>query len=82
MSLHLVGLLNLLRVLGSCCTIRVGRWVRNVLFGAALMLLWFYLVNICAVLDSSRRDKLKVWSLQTSCVDQHWMDVDWSEPFT
>ncbi|KAK7503467.1 hypothetical protein BaRGS_00005388 [Batillaria attramentaria] len=55
-----MGLLNLQRVLGSCCYVTTGRWVKNLLFAASLMLLWFYLVMIGAVLDRSRRDDFKI----------------------
>lgn len=60
LSVHLMGLLNVLRALGACCYVTTGRWVKNLLFAAALMLLWFYLVMIGAVLDRSRRDDFKI----------------------
>ena len=60
LSVHLVGLLNGVRLVGGVCGVRTGRWVKNVLFAAALMLLWFYLIMIGASLDGSRRDNFRV----------------------
>ena len=60
LSVHLLGVLNGVRLLGGVCGVHTGRWVKNVLFAAALMLLWFYLIMIGASLDGSRRDNFRV----------------------
>ncbi|KAL8581981.1 hypothetical protein ACOMHN_027962 [Nucella lapillus] len=60
LSVHLMGLLNGARLAGTLCSARAGRWVKNVLFAGALMMLWFYLIMIGASLDASRRDNFRI----------------------